>query len=155
EFVGALPEAAVRQFLTKLLPSEADRLATTAEELRATGKLAEAEATFRQALDLDARCDRATLGLARILVEHADHQAALALVDRVCPGPVGQEADRLAAEIRVRQGGGEDEPTLRAQLEANPADLDVRLQLGRVLAAASRYEEALAEYLDIVRRNRS
>ena len=60
----------------------------------------------------------------------------------------------MAAEIRIRQGGGEDEATLRAKLASDPADLDTRLLLGQVLAAASRYEEALTEYLEIVRRNR-
>lgn len=154
EFVGALPEAAVRQFLTKVLPSEADRLAAAGDEMRANSKLAEAEAAFRRALELDARCDRASLGLARILVDRADHEEALTLLDRISPGPTRQEADRLAAQVRIHQGGGEDEATLRTKLASDPADLDTRLLLGQVLAAASRYEEALAEHLEIVRRNR-
>jgi len=155
EFVGALPEAAVRQFLTKVLPSEADRLAARGNELCGSSKLADAEAAFRRALELDARCDRAALGLARILADRTDHEGALQLLDRISPGPIRQEADRLAAEIRICRGGGEDEATLRAKLASNPADLDARLLLGQALAAASKYEEALTEYLEIVRRNRA
>lgn len=154
EFVGALPEAAVRQFLTRVLPSEADRIAVTGAQLRAQGQLTEAEAAFRRALELDARCDRAALGLAGILAERAADEEALTLLDRILPGPTRQEADRLAAEIRIRAGGGEDEATLRAKLASNPTDLDARLMLGQVLAAAARYEDALAEYLEIVRRDR-
>jgi putative thioredoxin len=155
EFVGALPEAAVRQFLAKVLPSEADRLAAEGEELRNNGQRTDAEAAFRRALQLDARCDRALLGLARILAGPTSADEALKLLERISPGPVRQDADRLAAEIRIRQGGGEDEPTLRAKLAATPSDLETRFLLGQVLAAASKFEEALTEYLELVRRNRS
>jgi putative thioredoxin len=155
EFVGALPEAAVRQFLTKVLPSEADHIALEADQLRVAGKVAEAEAAFRRALDGDARCDRALFGLASLLADRGLHDEALTLLDRVSPGSLRQDADRLAAQIRVHQGGGGDEASLRAKLTANPGDLETRLALGQVLAAASRYEDALAEYLEIVRRERS
>ncbi len=155
EFVGALPESAVRQFLTKVLPSDADRLAAQGEELRTSGKHADAQAAFRRALELDARCDRALLGLARSLADQGHDDEALKLLERVPPGAVRQDADRLAAEIRIRQGGGESESTLRAKLAAAPNDLETRFLLGQVLAAASKYEEALTEYLDIVRRDRT
>ena len=155
EFVGALPETAVRQFLVKVLPSEADRLAAEAEQLRTDGKRTEAEAALQRALQLDARCERALLGMAGILADRNEHDEALTLLDRVSPGPLRQDADRMAAEIRIRQGGGCDEASVRAKLAANPADLETRLLLGQVLAAASKYEDALAEYLEIVRRDRS
>ena len=155
EFVGALPEAAVRQFLAKLLPSEADQLATAAAQLREAGKHAEAEAAFQRALQLDVRCEAALFGMAGILADRNEYDEALKLLDRIPPGAVRQDADRLAAEIRVRQGGGGDEAGLRAKLATNPADLESRLLLGQVLAAASQYEDALGEYLEIVRRDRS
>ena len=155
EFVGALPETAVRQFLVKVLPSEADRLAAEAEQLRTDGKRTEAEAALQRALQLDARCERALLGMAGILADRNEHDEALTLLDRVSPGPLRQDADRMAAEIRIRQGGGCDEASVRAKLAANQADLETRLLLGQVLAAASKYEDALAEYLEIVRRDRS
>jgi putative thioredoxin len=155
EFVGALPEAGVRQFLTKVLPSEADHLAVAGDQLLMDGKIAEAEANFRRALELDARCERAMLGLAGILTDRSEHEQALELLDRIGPGPVRQDADRLAAEIRIRQGGGGDEASLRAKVAANPADLETRMLLGQVLAAARKYEEALGEYLEIVRRDRT
>ncbi len=155
EFVGALPEAGVREFLKKVLPSEADHLAVTGHQLLKAGKTAEAEATFQRALQLDARCERAQLGRATIFAARNESKEALELLDRIGPGPVRQDADRLAAEIRVRQAGGGDENTLRAKIAANPRDLETRLLLGQVLAGAKKYEEALPELLEIIRRDRS
>jgi putative thioredoxin len=154
EFVGAVPEAAVRQFLMRLLPSEADGVATEGDALRAGGKIEEAEAKFKRALDLDARCERALVGLAAILASRGEHDEALALLERVGPGPFGQDAAKLAAEIRVRQGGGGDEQSLRAKVAADPADLESRFLLAQALAAAAKHQEALEGYLEIVRRNR-
>jgi len=155
EFVGALPEAGVREFLRRVLPSEAERMAVAAAELAQRGQTTEAEATLRRALELEPRCDRALLDLAGLLADRQDAAAALALLDRVAPGPLRAPADRLAAEIRVREAGAADEPALRARLAADPADLETRFRLAQALAARSRYEEALAEYLDLVRRDRS
>jgi putative thioredoxin len=154
EFVGAIPETAVRQFLIRVLPSEADGLAAEGDALRADGKIAEAEAKFRRALELDARCERALVGLAAVLTSRDEHDEALALLERVGPGAVRQDAAKLAAEIRVRQGAGGDEQSLRARVTADPADLESRFLLAQALAAASKHQEALDQYLEIVRRNR-
>jgi putative thioredoxin len=154
EFVGAVPEAAVRKFLAQVLPSEADSLATEGDALRGAGKIGEAEAKFKRALELDARCEKALVGLAGILADRDLRAEALALLERVGPGPLRQDAAKLVAEIRVRQGSGGDEPSLRARVTADPADLESRLLLAQVLAAASKHQEALEQYLEIVRRNR-
>jgi putative thioredoxin len=155
EFVGALPETEVRDFLARVLPSAAERLAADAEQRRRRGETAAAEADFRRALEMDQRCDGALLGLAAILAERHEHADALDLLARVCPGALRSEADRLAAQIRIRQGGNQDEAALRAKIAADPNDLESRVLLGQVLAAAAQYEAALGEYLEVVRRNRT
>jgi putative thioredoxin len=154
-FVGALPEPGVRDFLAQLLPSEADRTAEEGAAHLAAGKTAEAESAFRRALELDSRNERATVGLADVLSRCNADAEALALLERVGPGPHRQEADRLAAALRVRQSGAGDEAALRARVEANPADLETRFALAQALAAAGRYDEALEHYLGIVKRNRT
>lgn len=154
EFVGALPETGVREFLRKVLPSDAERQAAEGYELLTAGALAEAEAAFNNALQMDPRCERALLGQAEILAKRHQNAPALALLDRIAPGPVRPDADRLAAAIRIAEGGGGNEATLRARLETNPGDLDTRFQLAQVLAGARQYEAALIEYLEIVRRDR-
>src|SRR6185295_8474842 len=80
---------------------------------------------------------------------------ALSYLDRIAPGPLRQAADRLAAEIRIREAGGGDEQTLQAKLAAAPTDLATRLLLGQVLAAAGKHAEALEQYLEVVRRDRN
>ena len=154
QFVGALPEAGVREFLAKVLPSAADRLTASAQQLRLDGQVDAAESSFQQALQLDPRCDRALLGLAGIKVDRKQDADALALLDRIAPGPQRQPADRLAAEIRIRQSASGDEPTLRATIAKDPGDLEARFVLGQLLAAASQYPEALEQFLEIVRRDR-
>ena len=153
-FVGALPENGVRDFLAQLMPTDAERLADEGATLLASGQTGEAEAAFRRALEADARADGALVGLATILSQRDGAEEALALLDRVGPGPRRQEADRLAAALRVRQSGGADEAALRARVDANANDLDARFALAQALAAAARYDQALEHYLAIVKKDR-
>ncbi len=155
QFLGAQPEARVREFLAALLPSDAERLSAQATARLAAGKAAEAEKLFRQALEIDPRSAAALVGLARILLERGEEDEARTLLDRVEPGPYRVQADRLLAELRLREEVGADEATLRQRLAANAADLEARLQLGKLLAAQGRYREALEELLEVVRRDRN
>jgi putative thioredoxin len=43
---------------------------------------------------------------------------------------------------------------LRAGIEKAPGDLEARFELGQVLAAKGEYENALEQFLEIVRRDR-
>jgi putative thioredoxin len=154
EFVGAQPEAVVRQLIARVLPTPADVLVREAETL-AVSDVAGAEAKLREALATDARHGRALVALARLLAERDEADEALALLDRVpANAPVAKEAERLAAALRTQADGAGDEATLRATLAAAPGDLDARLTLGRALAALGRHEEALTELLEVVRRDR-
>ncbi len=154
EFVGAHPESSVRQFLASVLPSEADRLARDGETRAASGDTDAAAGAFADALAHDPRHPRALLGLARLHAAKSDDADALALLERIPAGaPTARDADRLAAEIRTRVDATGDATALRDHVRANPGDLDARLQLGRVLAARGEYENALGEFLEVVRRD--
>jgi putative thioredoxin len=154
-FVGALPESGVRDFLAQLLPSQGQTIAADANALLAAGKTAEAEQTFRHALEIDPRADAARIGLSTILADRGDVDGALALLDAVAPGPHRQDADRFAAALRIKQSAPGDESELRARLEANPNDLEARFALAQVVAANGRYGDALEHYLAIVKQSRS
>jgi putative thioredoxin len=154
EFVGAQPEPSVRQFLTALLPTEADRRAAEGAAHAAAGATDLAEAAFDHALAHEPRHPRALVGLARLHAGAGRETDALALLERVTSGgTIGRDAERLAAELRTRAAGDGDEASLRARIAAHPDDLDARLTLGRLLAAGGRYEDALGDLLEVVRRD--
>src|SRR5262245_45905003 len=100
-FIGAQPEEAVRDFLAKLMPSDADRAAEEGHAHLSAGKAAEAEAAFGRALELDPRNERALIGQATALSQRGADADALQLLERIGPGPQRQAADRLAAALRI------------------------------------------------------
>src|SRR5947208_1980860 len=67
QFIGALPEPAVRQFIDRLLPTEADLEAAQASRAVESGDVEDAERRFRQVLGEDPDNREARLGLGRIL----------------------------------------------------------------------------------------
>lgn len=155
EFVGAQPESVIRQFLDRILPDEADTLAKEGDALVDSGEDASAEATFRRALEVRPRHARASLGLARLLATSERQDEAATLLESVtADGPVGQEIERLSATLRMDQEESGDEAELRRQFESDPPDLAAGLHLGRLLASSGRHEEALAVFLEGVRRDR-
>jgi putative thioredoxin len=151
EFIGAQPESAVRKLLELALPTVADRLVVEATALPA----AAAEAKLREALEPEPRHAGSLVALARVLAGRGDTAEALQLLELVSPpSPLLAEAERLAAELRTRGDGAGDEAALRARVAADPDDLEARLDLGRTLAALGRHEDALAELLAVVQRDR-
>jgi putative thioredoxin len=154
EFVGALPETALRSFLQRLLPTEADRLAAEGRTAEQRGDTASAESSYRSALERDVNHPAARLGLGRLLAV-SDPAAALAELERVLAGtPERAEADRIAARLRLAQGNGAGKAELSARLARDPRDLETRLKLARLLAAEESYQPALDHLLEIVRRDR-
>jgi putative thioredoxin len=91
-FVGALPEAQVRQWVGRLAPEP-----TEAERLVAAGD----EASLRRAVELEPANAAAVTGLAALLIDTATPEAraeALALLARL---PETAEVRHLQAEARV------------------------------------------------------
>jgi putative thioredoxin len=158
EFVGAQPEPVLRRFVASLLPSEADLLVAEALELHAGGHANAAEERLRAALEKDARHPEALLGLARVLGARGETEAALELLERISTAPpaLEQAAAKLAAELRTATSApAADLDALRAEAAARPDDLGAQLELGRALAAARRYAEALPVLLSVVERDKS
>jgi len=173
EFVGALPEAQIREWLTRLAapvaaeahgaaasgaPAAPESGVARADKLRAGGRFDEAEKLLDELLTADRDDPAALLGMARLRFDQKRDADALALLEQIPPGEERRIADRLAAEARIRGVAGEataDVDTLLAQVAARPADLEARFQLARALAAAGRHEEALENYLTLVRTDRA
>jgi len=155
EFTGALPEGAVREWLARFLPTEADRDAVEAEELEQSGRADEANALYQKILQTDADHPKALLGLARIQAAAGKDEEALAWLEKVSPvSDERKEADQLAARLALKRAGNRDESALRAAAAADPDNLEKRLELAQALAAKEKYDEALSEFLSIVKKDR-
>ncbi len=155
EFTGAVPEATVRELLSRILPSELDELASEAEKMERSGRAQEARAVYEKVLEKDSNHAKALLGLGRILMETGDEKGSLERLERVPPTSAERkEADQLIARLRLKEGTKQDESALRATLASEPGNLAARFALAQALAARERYEEALKEFLTIVKSDR-
>jgi putative thioredoxin len=156
EFTGALPEPMVREFLGKFLPSVADDEADDAADLEAAGKIAEAKTAYREILESDPNHSKALLGLGRIAIQEGENDAALEYLEKISPvDDARKEADRLIARLKLQSGAAENENVLREKVKAEPSNLAARFDLAQALAGAEKYEEALNEFLTIVKTDRN
>ena len=156
EFTGALPEPMLREFLSKFLPTAADKQAQQAAALEEQGKAAEATALYQSILESDPNHAKSLLGLGRLAMNAGDIDAALEFLDKISiVADERKEADRLIARLKLHGGAAQDLKALRAKVDAEPKNLDARLELAQALAGVEKYQEALAELLVIVKTDRS
>ena len=156
EFTGALPEAGVRAFIDRLIPTPGEKLRRTARALVAQGDFDEAERHLRSALELEPANHAVRLDLVELLVAKNSHAEADAMFAPIPERERDERAERLYSVLalwkRSQQLPALEE--LEAKLAANPDDLSARLALGERLLADKRYEPALAALLEVVRRDR-
>jgi putative thioredoxin len=123
----------IEQFFRALLPSEADRLVTSAAQAPDR-----AEDLLQHAITLEPGHAGALLALARIAREQGRDEDARSMLSRASQHP---EAQRLLAEMRLVGSNGHARSLdgLAAQAEQSPQG---RLDYGRALVAAQRHDEA-------------
>lgn len=156
EFTGALSEDPVREILSRFVPTEAERDAVEAEELEKSGRTEEAKALYEKVLQMDANHPKALLGLARILIADGENEKTLELLDKVpLTSNERKDADQLTARLTLKSGAHQDGAALRAALASDPENMEKRFELAQALAANEEYEQALAEFLSIVKKDRS
>src|SRR5919109_141142 len=110
EYAGALPEPMVRHFLSKFLPSAADKEAEKAAELEDEGKTAEAKALYQVILESDPNHAKALLGLGRLAMNEENPDAALNYLDKISEvADERKEADRLIARLKLQSGAAQNE----------------------------------------------
>ena len=146
-FVGALPEAAVAEFVAGLAQaeSETDRLVALGDEV-----------SLRKALELEPGHAGAVVALAELLVTRGEREEALGLLGRV---PETAEVRRVAALARIGpeaagNGAGDVEARLQELLDRVKSDEEARREfvdllevLGPDDARTAAYRRALASRL--------
>ena len=156
EFTGALPEPMLREFLTKFLPTASDKEAQAAIDLEAEGKLLEAKAAYEAILAADPNHGQALLGMARLAMNGGDNATALGFLERISiVADERKEADRLVARLNLQAGGAQNEAALREKINADPKNIEARFELAQALAGVEKYAEALQEFLEVVKADRT
>jgi putative thioredoxin len=145
-FIGAVPEPMVKEFVERLLPSEADVAAQEAYDEERSGDVADAERRYREILTSDPDNRGARLGLARILFERGEAEAAKDLLDPLLPDP---EAERLLARLRVAQWAETDGPGTLASAKRLAAQGRWREALDGMLGAIVDDPDARQAMLDV------
>jgi putative thioredoxin len=133
-FVGAQPEAQVREFVDRLLPSEAEQ---QLEALLAAGD----EASVRQILDQKPDHHDAIVALAELLADRRDNgdsDEALALLGRI---PETPETRRVAALVRTGAG---------ASAGAAGSGDEIAAKLDALLDQVKADDAARQEYVDLL-----
>jgi putative thioredoxin len=157
EFVGALPEPAIKAFLQRLIPTKADELTERGAALELEQKWDDALLSYREALGQDARHARAGIGELRVLVLLGRWDEAWTAYDRL-PGALQVLDEVIALKARIdlaaASAGAPSIADLEAIVNQNPADLDTRFQLAARYAAAERFREALDAYVAILEKDR-
>jgi putative thioredoxin len=155
-FVGVLPEASIRAWLDRIMPTPAELLVMQAKELEPTD-LEAARAKYLEAEVLAPKDPSAKIGLARVALGQDCVEEARAMLEQLeRRGFLEPEAETLKAQLTLRgksEAGG-DLDSLLKEHEADPRDKSVQLKLAEALASAGRYEEALALALDLVETDR-
>ncbi len=164
-FVGALPEAQIREFLDKHVPSEgaiASELETEqAEQLVAEGDTASALDLLEDAVARDPGNDEARYDLIKLLLAQGNPVAASSVFE-----PIASRATGLLAEPRVTAFGryviaARNAPDLRPAavlteaIAANKRDFQARFELAQQHFAVGLFTQAMDELLEIIMRDKT
>ena len=143
-FEGLLPEQQLREWIDRLLPSQADKLAAEAEALR-SGDIEAAIGKLQQAIELSPQDIALQTKLAEFYMDARKFAEAEALLQRLHEIGYESDVDQLLMAVRVKKEGGQSGgvEACRAVATEKPDDLNLRLDLAEALAADGQYEEAL------------
>ena len=158
EFMGALPEGEVRQFLDRHVARESDLQVAAAREQLAAGNVAGAIVLLDEAREADPGNARVTLALAEAQVASGDIAAAEATLDSLPQSErdkpeVASLRSHLYFEGQVAEAPAT--PELAAKLEANPDDHEARFQLALRKVVEQDYDAAIELLLELMQKDRS
>jgi len=165
-FVGALPEAQVKQFVQRLGALAGDAAASPiadalalAKEANTAGDTARAVNIWTQVLQHEPENVQALIGLTRAALAKKDIAGAKALLARV-PADQANHADVAAAKTALElaeagQKAAGEIGKLEARLAADAKDHQARLDLAMALFAAGEREKAIDQLFEIIKHDRA
>lgn len=156
EFIGALPERRVREFVEALIPTEADRLAEQAAALEAP-RPADALGLYEEALRKNPAHPSSLTGRIRVLIALNRINEARDFFNRL-PGSLLFHPDtpktKTLLDLALVRQSGQSLSELRSRVEREPENLQALWDFAVRLSAEGRYSEALENYFAILKRDR-
>ncbi|WP_138468407.1 co-chaperone YbbN [Poseidonocella sp. HB161398] len=160
-FQGAVAGSEIKAFVKRLTDLTGDgglgEAVAAAEEMLGEGAAVDAAQTFAAVLAEDAANAPAYGGLVRAHVAMGELDHAQGLLDAV-PAELSKapeiETARAALELARQAADAGPVAELRAQVEADPSDLQARFDLATALHASGDVQGAVDELLDLFRRDR-
>lgn len=181
-FMGGQPESELNKFIARLAgetdpAEEANALVARGKDSLAAGDPGGAAQDFAQALQLHPESAGARAGLARLYLDSGNENGAAELI-ATAPDSAAEDPEIKAVRARLslmnpNEGAAPaeqsldeavptpDEPAhdpaaeVLAKVEANPDDLDARLEAAKALAASGRNADAVEHLLYSVAQNRA
>ena len=166
-FMGAQPESEVKKFIGRLTgetdpTEEAEELVSRGRDSLAAGDPGGAAEDFARALQLHPENGEALAGLARIYIDSGNEDGAAQMIEAAPPSV--QEHPEVAA-VRSMLSLKEEAPDNAdegqalvaehlAKVDANPDDLDARLELAKALVGAGKTADAVDHLIYSVGKNR-
>jgi len=158
EFMGALPEKAVREFLDRHVARDSDaQVAEALEQLR-TGNAAGAVMLLDEAREADPDNPRITLALAQAQAAGGNIAAAEAALDSL---PANERDKPEVAAMRNhlffegQLAGAPPAPELEASLAADPEDHEALFRLASRKVVEKDYEAGMELLLQLMQKDRS
>lgn len=154
-FTGALPEGEIRAFLTRMLPTEADKLLRQAIDQREAGDPIAALETLVAASKIAPDNENIRIEAADILLDQGKVEEARGLVDSLSTET--RQEDRLKpllTKLQFSTIGCGDETDLLAQIALDPNAFDARLTLANLYIARQRYSEGMDTLLALIAQDR-
>ena len=154
-FAGAQPEGQVRAMLEKHLPKAEEGLYQEAVALINQGQHAEAFPLIKQAHDISPERADIKLALADCAVESGNVTLATSLLETI--GLADQNAYfhsvKGKIELAAQAAESPEIKALQEKLEANPDDMQLKVDLAVQLHQANQHEEALTLLLSVLKRD--
>lgn len=158
QFMGALPESQVREFLDRHIPRRSDGLLAQALERIAAGDFAGAQALIEQARAEDPNNVRLMLVELRLTAAQGEIAKTQAALDGL-PGELANDPEVIAIRGQLRFAGviadAPPEAELSARIAADPQDSQARYQLAAHQVLRGDFASALAQLLELMKRDRA
>ena len=157
EFVGAQPEAAIREILGRHVERPSDKLRNAAHTALRNGQVDEAQQLLQQVVASDPDDNVAKIELAELCMDTGKLEEAGKLLRSLPPATQEeQEINALHARLHFLRitAAAPDSAQLTQRIADEPSDLSARQQLGAQLILEDAFAAGMEQFLEIMRRDR-